>query len=134
MAEIFVTPNQIAIELKCSLRVARRYIVSEMTHLRAGRFLRVSFREYERWKASKRKTQDADGAAPDPRLVMALAEQMRTGKIKLPPGFVLKAEMKDSEFTMRTYAKALARDIRREAAERASRQAPAQAQAAGGAR
>lgn len=134
MAEIFVTPNQIAIELKCSLRFARRYIVSEMTHLRAGRFLRVSFPDYERWKASKRKKQGADPNSYEQRLAMALAEQMRTGKVKLPPGFVLKEEPNKSGDAMRTYAKALAKDIRRQAAERASRQAPAQAQAGGGAR
>lgn len=121
MAEIFVTPNQIAIELKCSLRVARRYIVGEMPHLRVGKLLRVSFPDYNRWKASKRRTTDAfaDGSDTplDPRLVGEIAAQMRSGKIKYPG--VRPADARHTPDCDREYAKALARKIRRDAADRA---------------
>lgn len=102
MAEVFLTPNDIAIELQCTVRTARGIVRKQIPHLRVGRFIRVKVGDYDRWKNRNR-------YAPQMPCPSPLFSDLEVTPHKNPA---------PSEKTRRERSKELAKQIREQAKRR----------------
>lgn len=109
MAEVFLTPNDIAIELQCTVRTARGIVRKQIPHLRVGRFIRVKVGDYDRWKNRNRYAPQVPCPSP-------LFSDLEVTPHK-PAATHLRA-LSPSEKTRRERSKELAKQIREQAKRR----------------
>lgn len=73
----YLTPNQMATEMQCSIRVMNRAILRDMTHVKFGKQIRVRYNEFERWKATQ-----CRNTKVTPELIAAMVKNMRAQRAK----------------------------------------------------
>lgn len=109
MAEVFITPNDIAHELHCTVRTARGIVTRHIPHLRVGRAIRVKVGDYDHWK-NRNRHRPQTPSAPLP-----AKDQQATPPKHAMPKF---RGLSPSEQAMRERSKELAKQIREQAKRR----------------